>query len=188
MRGIRGLTLALLFPFAAFAQGNAPLEYHGWARGISLDSALALARGQNGEELVCIGLETETQFCNSPFGKGGVSAYFSPSPRHLEEVSLLIPLDARTSKDSIEDWFEENWGLAAREGKTTVSNGQKLPLRSEGLGLWVRPGLIGSASIVSLGDHRTLGVTIMSPGRTIRRLREHEKIPEKPVRKSARKS
>ena len=76
-----------------------PFSYHGWALGISLDSAATLTMTQVGRPLVCVGMDTKTMFCQTDHGAGYASLYFSPMPRRL---AAILSLDtARTLSLSI---------------------------------------------------------------------------------------
>lgn len=168
-----GLVLCATVLLSAFvwAQGQqAPLSYHGWALGISLDSAKTLTRIQMGKPLVCVGEEAETVFCRTSPGPGaGARLYFGPAPRHLEDVSLALPLNRRASKDSVASWFRTQWGPPIpREfiGKRSTSGG-------ETLGSWARDGMVfGIVGISSEDTIRQLSVSIAAADRQVRLMQE----------------
>jgi hypothetical protein len=172
------LYAAALVPALTGAQRQQrALSYHGWALGISLDSAGTLARGQIGKPLVCVGMDSKTMFCQTNRGSGYASLYFSPVPRRLEEMTLQIPLDRRASRDSIEKWFAARWGTPIpREVIRTESTpaGRGKPT-TDVIGSWATDGgtVIAMAGFSSLDDTTySLGVSILKPARQIRLMQE----------------
>jgi hypothetical protein len=172
MRTVRPLCVAFCFPVLIGAQRpEPPLSYHGWALGISLDSAATLTKSLIGAPLVCVGMDTATMFCQTDSGPGYASLYFTPMPRRLEEMSLQIPLDRRASKDSLKNWFTTRWGPPIpREllGKRSTSTGP-VPFTTEVIGTWARGEMIfGMAAIASIDTTRTLAISIQNLERQVR--------------------
>jgi hypothetical protein len=171
------LCATVLLPTLTAAQGQQPpLTYHGWALGISLDSATKLTRAQIGKPLVCVGNESETMFCQTEPGLGAhASIYFSPMPRRIEEMSLLIPFDRRASRDSLKTWLSTRWGAEiAREvigGKSTSPG--PVEITTDPIGSWAREGMrFGMVAIASVDTVRTLSVSLYSPAREIRLMQQ----------------
>ncbi len=152
-----------------------PLSYRGWGLGISLDSATALTKAQMGKPLTCVGTDTKTMFCETDPAPGYASLYFSPTPRRLEEITLLIPIDRRASRDSLTKWFKTRWGPPIpREvfGKKSTSRGAGEPT-TEVIGSWAREGMVfGQAAIATVDTARMLALSIFSPARQIRLMQE----------------
>jgi hypothetical protein len=152
-----------------------PLSYHGWALGISLDSAATLTKSQIDAPLVCVGMDTQTMFCQTDRGPGYASLYFTPMPRRLEEMSLQTPLDRRASKDSLKNWFTTHWGPPIpREllGNRSTSNG-RVPFATEVIGTWARGEMVfGMAAIASIDTTRTLAISIQSLERQVRLMQQ----------------
>lgn|GEM_PF-993786 len=176
MRTARLLCAATLLPALMGAQGQQrPLSYHGWALGISLDSATKLTEAQIARPLVCVGMDTQTMFCQTDHGARYASLYFSPMPRRLEEISLLMPIDRHASRDSLKKWFTTRWGPPIpREviGRKSTSTGRAEP-RTDVIGDWARDGMVfGMAAIASVDTARTLSVSIYSPARQIRLMQQ----------------
>jgi hypothetical protein len=177
MRTARLLCAATLLPALVGAQGQQrPLEYRGWALGISFDSAAMLTQAQIGKPLICVGMDTKTMFCQTDHGPGVyASLYFSPVPRRLEEMSLLMPLDWRAARDSLEKWFISRWGPSLPRtmiGQRSAPTGQ-IGMATDVIGSWAREAMVfGMAAIVSVDTARTLAVSISSPARQIRLMQE----------------
>jgi hypothetical protein len=165
------LLLSLLATRAATAQVAPSLDYRGWALGISRDSATNLAKSQNGQVLDCVGNSDRMMFCRTLGGaQPDITAYFSAEPRRLEMVTILEPLGAAASADSLARWFREHWGqprpIAKRDSASTSIT---VLTPAEWLGMWYGSGGgVGSAMITSLGDKRMLGVAIDNPLRYLR--------------------
>lgn len=166
---------AALLPALMAGQGQQPpLSYHGWALGISLDSARKLTEAQIAKPLVCVGMDTQTMFCETNGRGAHASLYFSPVPRHLDEMLLQAPFDRRASRDSVKQWFTARWGQPIpREvigSKSASDRGEPV---TDALGSWARPGMVfGMAAISSLDSSRTLSVTLYSPAREIRLMQQ----------------
>jgi hypothetical protein len=171
----RLMCAAALAPAFMAAQGQQrPLSYHGWALGISFDSATKLTEAQIARPLVCVGMDTKTMFCQTDPGGRNASLYFSPMPRRLEEIRLSFPVDRRFSRDSLKRFFTTQWGPPIpREviGKQPSTTGRIL--ETEVIGSWAREGMVfGGAYISSMDSARTLSVSIFSPARQIRLMQE----------------
>src|SRR6266540_3666422 len=111
----------------ARAQTNSIMlpTYRGWGIGISLDSANKLAVRGTKEGLICVGEETREMFCKSDEAVPNVmtvNAYFTPSPRRLDEVILIQLRDRPMASDSIFAPFIRGWGKVSRHDDTTVSS------------------------------------------------------------------
>jgi hypothetical protein len=169
--------VAALLPVLLGAQGNQePLKYHGWALGISLDSARKLTLTQIGKPLECAGVDTDTMFCHTPPGAEYASLYFSPVPRRLEEMSILLPFDRRASRDSLEKWLTSRWGtpIPREVLETSPKSKSRSEPETETIGSWAREGTVfGMVAIASGGGTRTLSVSIYSPAREIRMMQQH---------------
>lgn len=176
MRTVRPLCVAFCLPVLMGAQRpQPPLSYHGWALGISLDSAEALTKSQIGAPLVCVGMDTQTMFCQTDRGPGYASLYFTPMPRGLEEMSLQLPLDRRASKDSLKNWFTTRWGPPIpREllGRRSTSTGP-VPFTTEVIGTWARGEMVfGMAAIASIDTTMRLAISIQNLERQIRLMQQ----------------
>lgn len=148
-----------------------PLSYHGWALGISLDSARTLTEAQIGRPLACVGTDTKTMFCQTRRGRTYASLYFSPAPRRLEEMTLEMPIGRRADRDSLEHWFTARWGpplprIVVNKRSTPRSRTQRT---TDVIGSWARPGSVfGMAAVSSLDTLQRLSVSINSPARHLR--------------------
>jgi hypothetical protein len=178
MRMARLMCAAVLVPAFMGAQTQQqPLSYHGWALGISFDSAAKLTEAQIARPLVCVGMDTKTMFCQTDPGgrQRQASLYFSPSPRRLEEIWLSFPVDRRFSRDSLKRFLTTQWGPPIpREviGKQPSTPGQIL--ESDVIGNWAREGMVfGGVAISTMDSARTLSVSIFSPAREIRMMQQH---------------
>lgn len=163
--------LSVVFAGEISAQSPASLSYRGWALGISRDSAINLARTQNGQVLDCVGNPDRFMFCRTLGGaQPDISAYFSAEPRLLEMVTILEPLPATASADSLTQSFRERWGeprpLARRDSTSTSTT---VLATSQWLGMWYGAGGgVASANITMTGEKRVLGVVIDNPLRYLR--------------------
>jgi hypothetical protein len=170
------LSAATLLPGLMAAQRNQePLSYQGWTLGISLDSATKLTASQIASPLVCVGMDTRTLFCQTEPGTRYASLYFSPVPRRLEEVSLIMPFDRRASRDSVEKWFTSRWGtpIAREVIDTKLKSKRRTKPETDAIGSWVRDEMVfGTVGIGSYDTTRMLAISISSPARQIRLLRE----------------
>jgi len=170
------LSAATLLPALVAAQTNQePLSYHGWALGISLDSARKLTESQIARPLVCVGMDTRTLFCQTEPGTRYASLYFSPVPRRLEEISLIMPFDRRASRDSVEKWFTSRWGtpIAREVIDTKLKSKRRTEPETDAIGSWVRDEMVfGTVGIGSYDTTRMLAISISSPARQIRLLRD----------------
>jgi hypothetical protein len=176
MKMVRVVYAAISIPALIGAQRQQrPLSYHGWALGISLDSASTLTKMQIGRPLVCVGKDTKTLFCQTNRGRGYASLYFSPVPRRLEEMTLQMRIGNRADRDSLENWFTTRWGPPLPR---IVANKQSRPsgrpeLTNDVIGSWAREGSVfGMAAITSLDTLRRLSVSINSPARQRRLIEE----------------
>lgn len=152
-----------------------PLSYRGWALGISLDSAATLATAQIGRPLACVGMDTKTMFCQTNGGSGYANLYFSPFPRRLEELAILTPLDRRASRDSLKKWFTREWGspLSGEASTKRPDRNQRPMPETDIIGRWRRDGFVlGMAGVSSYDTTRMISVSIRSPAREIRLLKE----------------
>jgi len=175
MRSARLFSAAMLLPILSGAQaGERPLSYHGWALGISLDSAAVLAKAQIGNPLTCVGMDTKTMLCQASTGERNASLYFSPVPRRLEELTILAPLDRRASRDSLKKWFGAQWGSPLpRQKLATRSAPSRSKLKTDIIGTWPREGMVlGIAAIGSYDTTRLVSVSIYSPERNVRLMLE----------------
>jgi hypothetical protein len=176
MRTARLLCAATLLPALMGAQGQQrPLSYHGWALGISLDSATKLTEAQIARPLVCVGMDTQTMFCQTDHGARYASLYFSPMPRRLEEISLLMPIDRHASRDSLKKSFTTQWGpplpreVIAKQPSATG----RVKFQTDVIGSWAREGMVfGMAAISTVDTALTLGVSIQSLNRQIRLMQQ----------------
>jgi hypothetical protein len=163
--------LSIAFAAVTAAQSPASFNYRGWALGISRDSAISLAKAQNGQVLDCVGNPDRFMFCRTLGGaQPDISAYFSAEPRLLEMVTILEPLPAKASADSLSHWFRERWGeprpLARRDSTSTSTT---VLATSQWLGMWYGTGGgVASANIMTIGEKRVLGVVIDNPLRYLR--------------------
>ena len=177
MKPLLLLNVAALLPLLLGAQGSQePLKYHGWALGISLDSARKLTLAQIGKPLECAGVDTDTLFCQTDPGAEYASLYFSPVPRRLEEMALLLPFDRRASRDSLEKWLRSRWGtpIPREVLETSPKSKSRSEPETETIGSWAREGTVfGMVAIVSADTARTLSVSIYSPAREIRMMQKH---------------
>ena len=177
MKPRRLLNVAALLPvFLGAQRSQEPLKYHGWALGISLDSAKKLTLAQIGKPLECGGVDTDTLFCHTDPRAEYASLYFSPVPRRLEEVSLLLPFDRRASRDSLEKWLTSRWGnpIPREVLETSPKSKVRAEPETETIGSWAREGTVfGMVAIVSADTTRTLSVSIYSPAREIRMMQRH---------------
>jgi hypothetical protein len=164
------IALSIIVPGTAAAQSPASLSYRGWALGISRDSAINLAKSQNGQVLDCVGGSDRMMFCRTLGGaQPDISAYFSAEPRRLEMVTIIEPLGAAASADSVAHWFRDQWGDPKPLPKRDSTSGPTIIAASQWLGMWFGAGgAIGSATIMSIGDKRMLGVAIDNPLRYLR--------------------
>jgi len=176
MGTLRLLCAAALLPVLMEAQAHErPLSYHGWALWISFDSAAILADAQIGRTLECVGMDTKTMFCQAYNGTRHASLYFSPVPRRLEELAIMTPLDCRASSDSLKNWFTTQWGPTLPRDLITAQSAptRQSRMHSEVIGSWARNEIVlGMVGIVSYDTTRMLSVSISSPAREIRLLRE----------------
>jgi hypothetical protein len=173
---VRVVYAAISLPALMGAQRQQrPLSYHGWALGITLDSASTLTKMQIGRPLVCAGKDTKTLFCQTSRGRGFASLYFSPVPRRLEEMTLQMRIGSRVDRDSLENWFTTRWGPPLPR---IVANKRSRPsgrpeLTNDVIGSWAREGSVfGMAAITSLDTLRRLSVSINSPARQRRLIQE----------------
>jgi hypothetical protein len=163
--------LTVAFTGVTGAQTPASLSYRGWALGISRDSAISLARSQNGQVLDCVGNPGRSMYCRTAGGaQPDISAYFSGEPRVLEMVTILEQLPPSASADSLGQWFRGRWGeprpLAKRDSTSTSTT---LLVTLQWLGMWYgAAGGVASANITTSGDKRVLGVVIDNPLRYLR--------------------
>ena len=179
MKIVRVVYVAISLPALMGAQRQQrPLSYHGWALGISLDSASTLAKMQIGRPLVCVGKDTKTMFCQTSRtnrGPGYASLYFSPVPRRLEEMTLQMRIGRRADRDSLENWFTTRWGTPLPRivaNKQSRPSGRPEPT-NDVIGSWAREGSVfGMAAITSLDTLRRLSVSINSPARQLRLIQE----------------
>jgi hypothetical protein len=173
----RLMCTAALVPAFMGAQGQQrPLSYHGWALGISFDSATKLTEAQIARPLVCVGMDTKTMFCQTDHGPGAyASLYFTPVPRRVEEIVLLIPFDRHASTDSLRSWFTTRWGPPIP--REVLSTGSTSPGRagpsSDVIGSWAREGTVfGMVAVSSLDSAAKLYISIASLDRQIRLMLE----------------
>ncbi|GAC1412756.1 MAG: hypothetical protein PVSMB1_12260 [Gemmatimonadaceae bacterium] len=159
-----------------------PLSYHGWALGISLDSAKTLTKMRIGRPLVCVGKDTKTMFCQTSHGSAHASLYFSPVPRRLEEMTLEISIGRRADRDSLEEWFRTRWGPPLPR----IVVNKKSPPRGrtqrtmDVIGSWARPGSVFGMVAVSAADSvQRLSVSINSPARQLRLSQERSAASRK---------
>jgi hypothetical protein len=176
MRMARLMCTAALVPAFMGAQGQQrPLSYHGWALGISFDSATKLTEAQIARPLVCVGMDTKTMFCQTDPGGRNASLYFSPMPRRLEEIRLSFPVDRRFSRDSLKRFFTTQWGPPIP--REVLSTGSTSPRRvgpsSDVIGSWAREGTVfGMVAVSSLDSAAKLYISIASLDRQIRLMLE----------------
>jgi len=172
MRSARLVYAAITLPALIGAQPQErPLSYHGWALGISLDSAKTLTKMRIGRPLVCVGKDTKTMFCQTSHGSPRASLYFSPVPRKLEELTLEMPIGRRADRDSLEDWFRKRWGPPLPRivvNKKSPSRG-RTQRTTDVIGSWVRPGSVfGMVAVSAVDTAQRLSVSINSPARQLR--------------------
>jgi hypothetical protein len=177
MRMARLVCAATLVPaFMAAQAQQQPLSYHGWALGISFDSAAKLTEAQIARPLVCVGMDTKTMFCQTDPGgrQRQASLYFSPMPRRLEEIWLSFPVDRRFSRDSLTRFFTTQWGRPIpREMIGKQPSDPERILESDVIGNWAREDMVfGGVAISTMDSARTLSVSIFSPARQIRLMQQ----------------
>lgn len=163
----------------ACAQRNSVMlpTYRGWGIGISLDSANKLAVRDTKEGLICVGEETREMFCKSEEAVPNVmtvNAYFTPSPRRLDEVMLIQLRDRPMALDSIFAPFIRGWGKYSRHDDSTVSSTSptgKHSARRQTSAEWKFPGVTAGVSVQEIFDRPFVGVSISSNRFSAQRLR-----------------
>jgi hypothetical protein len=163
---------------SASAQAPASLDYKGWALGITRDSALGLAKAQNGQSLDCVGESDRAMYCRTlNNAQPDISIYLSADERLLEMVTIVEPISGNASADSLLRVFRDRWG-DPRPGpkRDSTSTSVVASTQPQWLGMWYSAGSgVASAMIMTVGDKRVLGVAIDNRFRYLRGRRPRPK-------------